>query len=404
MFVYQRFTILKTIILFFVLLGFGSVFFLSFPRIHDIIIIILSTLLVLLNKGNFSVRVLVSVFFVSIFLICHSIITKSPLFPYAGIIVRLIIIILILSGFTNDYRDIKIHLVKALNLVVYLSCVNIILVLLVPNRFVEITLEDSGYTTNTFLYLFNFLSHGKINANGITLIRNQGPYWEPGVMQGLMNILIYYRLIECNYGINKVKLPILIVISTFSSTGYIILCLILLLKFRYILFSKKRGIAVIIIFIAMVVFIPVMSSNLINKFAGEDKWSFYARMYDTFVGLRISINHFWTGIGYNPDRYFDELKNASSLLIAGQSINLGFRGNTNGIATLLMYFGIPLGALLIFILYHQKIFLKKKIFFLVFCLILVSEPLSITLFAMFLLLSSALRHKTANAEMSKSND
>jgi hypothetical protein len=400
MLVYPRFTILKTIILFFVLLGFGSVFFLSFPRIHDITIIILSTLLVILNKGNFSLRGLLSVFFVDILLLCHGIITKSSLFPYAGIIVRLIIITLVFSGFNNDFQDIKIHLVKALNLVVYLSGINIILILLISNRFVEITIEDSGYTTNTFLYLFNFLSHGKINISGIALIRNQGPYWEPGIVQGLMNILIYYNLIECNYNINKTKLPILIVISTFSSTGYIILCLILLLKFRYIIFFKKRGIAVVIIFMAVIIFIPVMYSNLINKFVGEGKWSFYARMYDTFVSLKISINHFWTGIGYNPDRYLDESKNVSAI-IAGQAVNFGFRGNTNGITTLLMYFGIPFGSLLIFILYHQKIFLKKKEFFLVICLILVSEPLSITLFIMFLLFSSILRYKNTNVEIDK---
>lgn len=396
--IYRRFTVLKTIILFFVLLGFGSVFFISFPRIHDIIIIILSVLLVILNKGKFSVRGLLSVSFIGILLICHSIITRSPLFPYAGIIVRLIIIIMIFSGFNNNYNDIQIHLVKSLYLVAYLAGVNMILVLVMPDKFVEITLEDSGYTANTFLYLFNYLDYSKIVANGITIIRNQGLYWEPGIMQGLMNILIYYQLIECDYNITKSKLPILIVISTFSSTGYIILGLILLMKFRNIFFSKKGGIAVIILFIAILVFVPLIASNLKNKFTGEDKWSFYARMYDTFVGLRISINHFWTGIGYNPDGYFEESKNLSAL-IANQSINLGFRGNTNGIVTLLMYFGVPFGVLLLFVLYQQKIFFKQKIFFMIICLILISEPLSITLFIMFLLLSSTLKNKPINTEI-----
>jgi hypothetical protein len=305
---------------------------------------------------------------------------------------------MIFSGFNNNYNDIQIHLVKSLYLVAYLAGVNMILVLVMPDKFVEITLEDSGYTANTFLYLFNYLDYSKIVANGITIIRNQGLYWEPGIMQGLMNILIYYQLIECDYNITKSKLPILIVISTFSSTGYIILGLILLMKFRNIFFSKKGGIAVIILFIAILVFVPLIASNLKNKFTGEDKWSFYARMYDTFVGLRISINHFWTGIGYNPDGYFEESKNLSAL-IANQSINLGFRGNTNGIVTLLMYFGVPFGVLLLFVLYQQKIFFKQKIFFMIICLILISEPLSITLFIMFLLLSSTLKNKPINTEI-----
>jgi hypothetical protein len=300
------------------------------------------------------------------------------------------ILLLVISGFKNDYHDIKIHLIKAINIIVFLSCVNIVLVILIQNWFYEIIDVDTEYRVNTLFYLFNYLDHGIRDVSETNFMRNQGLYWEPGILQAPMNILIYYLLIEKDYNIGKAKWPIFVVLSTFSTTGIILLAFILLYKLSKMIISHKGSVKVFVTALLIIIFIPFFIGEIRNKFSGDDKWSSYARIYDAFVGMRVSIRHFWTGIGImsDSDKYIDEINNEAVTMAGGIRVNLQHRGTSNGIITWFVNFGIPLGFILILFLYKQKIFSHKNIFFIIIFFILCSEPVSTTYFSMLLLLSA----------------
>jgi hypothetical protein len=307
---------------------------------------------------------------------------------------RIIEVILVISAFRNDYRDIKTHLIKALELVATLAFMNYILIMFVPNIFVKIIRKENNYTVETFLYLFNMLPNVYYNISGVEIFRrNQGIYWEPGVMQAPMNILIYYLLIECKYKINRAKLPIFIVISTFSTTGYILLALILFLKFRVLFFSRRALLKKIAVIMVILIFLPFLIGEIKHKFYGSAKESSIIRMYDYFVTLKIIQDNFLLGVGINYDNYVDKRTNVS-IKIGDTSYTYGERGSTNSITTIFVYFGFPLGALIIFALYKQNIFSGQLAFFILIFFILFTEPIGLSQLTCLFLLSAIPIRKT----------
>jgi hypothetical protein len=340
--------------------------------------------LLLLNNGKVSVRSIIVFFLICIFFLFHGIITHTALLKYLDPLVKVFTAILIISGFKNDYQDIKIHLIKALEIIVTISCINYILIQF-PFLFKEVS-NDRGYSVKTFLYLFNYLDSAFYHINDMTFMRNQGPYWEPGILQALMNILLYYRLIECNYDILKVKWPIFVLLSTFSTTSYIIFAVILLCKFREIVFVKKNLIKISIMVLVIVSFFPLFIAEINNKFFEQSIGSSALRLYDAYMGLRISKDNFLFGVGYDVDHYYREISHLT-VNINGENLTLK-RGITNSIVSLFVFFGVPFGFLVIFFLYKQNVFPKKKIFFFCIFLTLLSEPLVISyLIAVFLMSS-----------------
>jgi hypothetical protein len=373
---------LKTLLLFIVLLGFGGVFVQFYPRIYDVIIIAISVFLLIVNHGKIIYRMVMAFFVICMFFLIHAIITQTLFIKYFGIITKVFVAILIISGFRNDYHDIKLHLIRSIEIIVVLSSINYILV---QFPFFFKTVSNEGYGVRTFFYIFNYLEHAVYYLNGVSFVRNQGPYWEPGILQALMNILIYYRLIECNSSIKKTKWPIFVLLSTFSTTGYILFILILIYKFKKIIIANTNIIKIAIIFFTIVLFLPLFIGEINNKFFGRNAESSALRMYDFYMGIRVSLNNFWTGAGYDFDNYYNEIKHLT-VEINGKNMAIE-RGNTNSIATLFFVFGMPVGLYIIFMLYRQNIFSQRKFIFLCFFIILLSEPLVITYFVMLFLLS-----------------
>ena len=53
-------------------------------------------------------------------------------------------------------------------------------------------LSDVGVYVNTFHGIFNYIS--SINISEYNIYRNQGLFWEPGVLQLFINVLLYMSL------------------------------------------------------------------------------------------------------------------------------------------------------------------------------------------------------------------
>jgi hypothetical protein len=387
---YRVSSVVKTLLLCFVLLGFGGVFVVFFPRVYDVIIILLVLYLITINNSNISNKLLI-VWCLTVFIFAlHGFFTKTVLLNYVGLIFKLLEVILIVMGFNADYLEIKAHLIKALKIIMILACINLFIIQF-PFLFYNVVSEKSGYTVQTCLYIFNYLKHAVYQIGNFSIIRNQGVYWEPGILQAIMNILIYYRTIERNQKISSAKWPILVVLSTFSTTGYIILAVILLYKFKKAS-AKNNMITLVSASLAMILFLPLLINELKNKFVGKGSGSAIARSVDLYIGISLILKNFWLGMGYEAKKYVDEIKKLPFYVKDDPWVK-NISGNTNGILNIFIFFGVPIGLYLLYILYHQNIFQDRKIIFVIFFLLLLSEPLVFTnLFLLLLISSIKLKH------------
>ena len=115
-----------------------------------------------------------------------------------------------------------------------------------------------------------------------------GFFWEPGIYQIYLNIFLILQL-------------------TVSTTGYIILSIILLYELFKKLHTTKNiftGIAVMIV--AAVGFgygYKIVTGNISDKVSGENQGSFFARQADVIAGLTIAYENPLIGIGANTERF-----------------------------------------------------------------------------------------------------
>ena len=380
------FSILKTIIMFLILLNFGGVLSIFYPTPLVLGIFFTSIILFLLN-GNFYLKKKYILFLlISYIIISLSVfINKVSFFDYKGIFISLLSSIIIFSSF-KDIEEIKSFFIRACEIIMWLAFLNFILFILFPNFFVEtIDVEGSNYRVFTFFYIFNNLGV-PYQIAGINFFRNQGVFWEPGILQIIINILIYYYLFEKNKSLKQISIPIFVLLTTASTTGMFLFAFLFTVKYL-----KKIDVKKIIILLGVgLAFVPILVNDIEYKFKGEGKLSSQWRTYDTLMGLYVISKNPLTGIGINEEKYFNEIRN-SFIRINGESINIE-RGNTNSIILICLYFGIPLSTIILYKIYHQNLFKKKWLFFFIIMICLASEPLIIrTLF--FLVLVSSIKIK-----------
>ena len=136
------------------------------------------------------------------------------------------------------------HLFLVLKIIMFHALINFLIYPFVNSQLVEIS--NNRYSCHTFYNLFFYLkyTHG-FSDLGVELVRNQGVFWEPGVLQIFLNLLLFIILfVEKKKGVIY-WLTILTILTTVSSTGYLIMFVQLILSIRsdfkkeYFIFSCK---------------------------------------------------------------------------------------------------------------------------------------------------------------------
>jgi len=269
-----------------------------------------------------------------------------------------------------------------------LSIINFIIINLFDGLFVNIS--NNKINVHTLYYLFNYIS--KTNVEYFDIYRNQGMFWEPGVLQVFLNILVYLSLY-----IYKEKyifiLATLTVLSTFSTIGIFILTVLILnfyLRKQKSSFLKKMSIVLTI----LIPIIIILYINIMEKFYGSGIHSSGLRYLDFVFGLEVISKHPLLGIGFDPLKY-KVLVNNSILNFTDLSSSIVLdRGNTNSFISIAIFFGIPVFLFTIYGLYFQKIFIQNKnLLFLIISLTLISEPVILTNFFLLLIISSLVNEK-----------
>lgn len=386
----SSFLVFKVILLFACILDMGSVIGIFTPyNLIEIFTILLSLYLILKYKTPFlKGNILVGILFSFLFFIVSAIITSTQLINYKGFFLRIISAYFVICVFKGDTDDIRLHFIKVLKIVANLALINVILYIIFPSLFVRI--ENMGYSIYSFLFFFNCDS--SVSTFGIC--RNPGLFWEPGVLQIPLNILIFNELIVEKKGFQKVLLPIISLLTTASTTGFGLLAIIIAYRMFFIHSASSRSeIRQIVLLLFLIPFlIPIMMENSEDKLKGDGSVSTAYRLNDLVLSGVIARQYPVLGIGYDEKKYKQISNNVT--LNTYDNIDVGLdRGNSNSLSQVVIFFGLPAFLIFVTALYRQKIFPYKKLFFLLFMISVASEPLLVTTIMMLFLFSSILKKR-----------
>lgn len=316
--------------------------------------------------------------------ILSAFITDTGLAYYRNIVLTSLIAYLVISSFNYDYSKLREYIYIVCRIICVLGLINFVLFLIIPDSFVEVTNESNGYSVNTILYLFNY-SHHTYHL----FTRNQSVFWEPGVFQLVLNIHLFDILVERKEKFKKAVLPMALIVTTFSTTGLLIMTLI----FAYWLLAikKVRSLSSLLIgCVFAVALIPVVIDNVKEK-VDDSNQSAAMRAFDYYMGIEIIKSYPLFGVGMDPENYYKKTKGVDIGKYDISTFDIE-RNNTNTFIGIATKFGLPVLFLFIFALYKQQIYKSNRIFFFILSIGLLSEPLFDLPFMIIICLSSVKLH------------
>lgn len=311
---------------------------------------------------------------------------NNPL-PYIGLFVRIISVGLFYVYIKNKKLNLALLLKSALKVVAYHALISFILSFFVSKYLVSINYND--YYTSTFGYVFFYYSN--FNLFGLTLYRNQGIFWEPGILQIYMNILFFIS----SFVSKDRKLQILtafLICTTYSTTGIgvLLLQILVILLRTNVSVVKKLLVSLFVLFIMLPLFI-INSQQKLNDDADSDVSSSVLRIYDFLEGVEITKTYPLTGIGLSQEAYVAFKKTHSSLTkdYSQEFTNtVSERRSSNSVLYFFTRFGIPFSLCWFFLVYKQNLITEKKwLFFSIVIIENISEPLLIEPFFVLLVAS-----------------
>ena len=259
------------------------------------------------------------------------------------------------------------------------------LALSVEFLFATINVDDSSF--QSLLLVFNY--HVVIEDVG-SLVRPNGFFFEPGVFQFYLNLYLYLTLFVLrNRGHSLLAFSA--VISTQSTTGFLI-CTLLLITALWQRFGSGRlrqKMAVLLIALAVAPpFAFIGYANITEKLSGESQGSSWAREYDFFTGLNVISEYPLLGIGFDHARYLavsSTFPFADSLL---SEKGMEDRATSNSLIYLTYTLGIPLAIVFLIGMFRQQFFRDRFLVGMLLVLSLFSEAIVYTPFILMIVLSA----------------
>ncbi len=272
-----------------------------------------------------------------------------------------------------------------LKLIFFHSLLNFIAYFFVSEQLFDISSEY--YSCKTYNYIFYYASDeinlSVMNLFGIEFCRNQGLFWEPGVLQVFLNLFFFLEAFI--YKRNRWLLLIgFVILGTYSTTGIIIL--IGQLVYLFIQRFNENKLFLPIIFLSFVPIYLVFSINIEEKFKGNRIFSFQKRLFDFTQPIFIAAANPLTGVGLDLDQFqklrYEFYIDDKSLELINETLGVSLKaagtsaGSANSLTFLLAAMGFPTAILFVFMFLRQKIINDHKLlfFFIVFASVM-SEPL-----------------------------
>lgn len=259
------------------------------------------------------------------------------------------------------------------------SLVGVAIYLLIPSLFRPVVYGNTPYLTFLNIFFLHFVQ-------GVS--RNTSLCWEPGLLQLLMNMLLFLS-IKYNKSVIQLLLIITVILSTNSTAGFIILSL----NYFYFLHKtyRERKSLIPILITSTLALLPIsfIINNISNKIGGENT-SGLARYRDYLIGFNLIKEKPILGHGLFDGKYL--LTKKYVIRIEQQiftqeyldSVGDMSAGFTNGLLGLISWYGIPVGCLCYYYLFKNKFvnetFWGRMLFFMIVIFTLISEPITYTSF------------------------
>lgn len=297
---------------------------------------------------------------------------------FSLMILTVVIVNLHYSRFNFRYKQ---DLYTVLKWIMYHGLFNAFAYLFVSGSLVE--LSNDYYQCSAFKNIFYYIPWINDYAfpGGLTLCRNQGLFWEPGVFQIFLNILLYLELFVVKRSKINLFLTVLVILTTYSTTGLILMVVQLIISFFYLLnrnlFWLPFGLA------GLLVVLQFVGGNVEEKLYGEKEDSAQIRMFDLIQPLNIVRDHPFTGIGIDNNNY---AKVSAKYFSNMQGVNYTSleKGNTNSVMYSLAIFGIPFTLLMLYAVLKQPFLTERKgVFMTVFFFSVFFEPVLFKQFFFF---------------------
>ena len=295
--------------------------------------------------------------------------------------------ILFYVHFKNN-RDNSVFLAR-LNFVLKIIClhalINFLAYFFVYDQLFEINSEY--YTCKTYNYLFYYasdeISLSVMNLFGVEFCRNQGLFWEPGVLQVYLNLFFFLEAFI--YKRNRwLLLTGFVILGTYSTTGI----LILIVQLLFLLFQKfkENKLFLPVIFLSFIPIYFITSINIDEKFRGNRVFSFQKRLFDLTQPIFIALSHPLTGVGLDLDQFqklrYEFYIDSESLELINETLGVSLKGagtsagSANSLTFLLAAMGFPTAILFVFMFLKQKIINDKRfLFFIIVFASVMAEPL-----------------------------
>ena len=283
----------------------------------------------------------------------------------------------------NKKKDIFINrLYFVLKIVLFHAGLNFFAYFFIKNNLSTISSINNDY--ETFFNIFFYVPKKcLVSVFGLEFCRNQGLFWEPGILQAFLNILFFLEA----FIIKKSKALLIIIgfvlLTTYSTTG---LSILLLQGIVYIHNEFKKNKLFLFIVAVLIPIYLVLQVNVEDKVQGEKEASFQKRFFDLTQPFYIALENPITGIGLDSEQFqklreefyftsstLDYIHNQTGL---GLKVSVTDKGSSNSIMFLLAATGFPTAILFIYMLFKQQIIKDKRWLWMIIIIISVmSEPL-----------------------------
>ena len=311
-------------------------------------------------------------------------ISAQTINKYAYYLTVCAVSMLTLLYFRNKGQDIFINkLYFILKIILFHAGLNFFAYFFIKNDLSTISSVNNDY--ETFLNIFFYVPKKcLISVFGLEFCRNQGLFWEPGILQAFLNSLFFLEAFIIKR--SKVLLLVIafVIFTTYSTTG---LAILLLQGLVYVYNEfKKNKLLFLLIVSALIPIYLILQINVQDKVQGEKEASFQKRLFDLTQPFYIALENPITGIGLDAEqfqKFREEFYFTSPTLNyiynqtgVGLKVDVTDKGSSNSIMFLLAATGFPTACLFIYMFFKQQIIRDKKWLWMIIMLISVmSEPL-----------------------------
>lgn len=212
----------------------------------------------------------------------------------------------------------------------------------------ELTFDE--YKVSSIFYAHFYSSFTYIN--GVRLNRNSGIFWEPGLFAVYACFYLYLVLL-LKRNLKSSLLASVVILTTISSTGIMVMAIIWSI---YFLKNYRRNllrsfwVSALLVFTFSVAVVSIREKKLESSTKGVS--SYGLRTFDVISGLKIIQTNPLTGIGLSKEVYAQEISKLLPVQFRKDKQFMRERGNSNAIIGVFIVYGIPIGLLVLALVYR----------------------------------------------------